>query len=147
MAIPTELSPHTNHKHGKFEVKVHPVGVNKAHDGVELQRHLFLTSALLGGVKTLTPRPLYPPRKVFQYPEHEARVSGYGQNALDWSTRAYLPDRPVVTEGNNIYKVSQEECARFRESVPYVKLYRYNPKHLYPKLNGYGDNGQRSLKL
>ena len=32
-------------------------------------------------------------------------------------------------------------------SVPYVKVYRYNPKHLYPKLNGYGDNGQRSLKL
>ena len=22
-----------------------------------------------------------------------------------------------------------------------------NPKHLYPKLNGYGDNGKRSLKL
>ena len=32
-------------------------------------------------------------------------------------------------------------------SVPYVKIYRYNPKHQYPKLNGYGDNGQRSLKL
>ena len=32
-------------------------------------------------------------------------------------------------------------------SVPYVKLYRYNPKHLYPKLNGYGDNGKKSLKL
>ena len=47
----------------------------------------------------------------------------------------------------NIYRVSQEECARLRESVPYVKVYRYNPKHLYPKLNGYGDNGQRSLKL
>jgi len=46
-----------------------------------------------------------------------------------------------------IYRVSQEECARLRESVPYVKLYRYNPKHLYPKLNVYGDNGQRSLKL
>jgi len=46
-----------------------------------------------------------------------------------------------------IYRVSQEECARIRESVPYVKLHRYNPKHLYPKLNGYGDNGQRSLKL
>ena len=44
-------------------------------------------------------------------------------------------------------RVSQEECARLREGVPYVKLYRYNPKHLYPKLNGYGDNGQRSLKL
>ena len=46
-----------------------------------------------------------------------------------------------------IYRVSQEECARLRESVPYVKVYRYNPKHLCPKLNGYGDNGQRSLKL
>ena len=46
-----------------------------------------------------------------------------------------------------IYWVSQEECARLRESVPYVKVYRYNPKHLYLKLNGYGDNGQRSLKL
>ena len=45
------------------------------------------------------------------------------------------------------YRVSQEECARFRESVPYVKLYWHNPKHLHPKLNGYGDNGQRSLKL
>jgi len=29
----------------------------------------------------------------------------------------------------------------------YVKIHRYNPKHLYPKLNGYRDNGQRSLKL
>ena len=46
-----------------------------------------------------------------------------------------------------IYRVSQEECEILRESIPYVKLYRYNPKHLYPKLNGYGDNAQRSLKL
>jgi len=44
-----------------------------------------------------------------------------------------------------VYRVSQEECARLRESVPYVKLYRYNPKHLCPKLNGYGDNGQRKV--
>ena len=27
----------------------------------------------------------------------------------------------------------------------YVKIYRYNPKHLWPKLNGYGDNGQRKV--
>ena len=45
------------------------------------------------------------------------------------------------------HRVSQEECAILRESVPCVKLYRYNPKHLYPKLNGYGDNGQINLKL
>jgi len=43
--------------------------------------------------------------------------------------------------------MSQEECARLREGVPYVKVYRYNPKHLCPKFNGYGDNGQRSLEL
>jgi hypothetical protein len=30
--------------------------------------------------------------------------------------------------------------------VPYVKVYRYNPKHLCPKLNGYGDNGQRKMR-
>ena len=47
----------------------------------------------------------------------------------------------------SVYGVSQEERAKPREGVPYVKLYRYNPKHLYPKLNGYGDNGQKILKL
>ena len=41
--------------------------------------------------------------------------------------------------------MSQEECARLREGVPYVKVYRYNPKILCPKLNGYGDNGQRKV--
>ena len=44
-----------------------------------------------------------------------------------------------------IYRVSQEERARLREHVPYVKVYRYNPKHLYPKLNGYGDNSQLKM--
>jgi hypothetical protein len=48
---------------------------------------------------------------------------------------------------SRIYRVSQEECVILREGVPYVKIYRYNPKQLCPKLNGYGDNGQRSLKL
>ena len=43
------------------------------------------------------------------------------------------------------YRVSQKERTKLRKSVPYVKLYRYNPKHLYPKLNGYGDNGQRKV--
>jgi len=36
-----------------------------------------------------------------------------------------------------MYRMSQEEWTKLRESVPYVELYRYNPKHLYPKLNGY----------
>jgi hypothetical protein len=42
----------------------------------------------------------------------------------------------------DIYRVSQEEGTKLRDSVPYVKLYRKTPKHLYPKLNGLGDNGQ-----
>jgi len=41
-----------------------------------------------------------------------------------------------------IYRVSQEKRTKLRDGVPYVKLYRYNPKHLCPKLNGYGDNGK-----
>ena len=44
-----------------------------------------------------------------------------------------------------IYRVSQEEGTKLWESVPYVKIYRYYPKHLYPKLNGYGDNDQRKV--
>ena len=40
----------------------------------------------------------------------------------------------------NLYRMSQEERTNLREGLPYVKVYRYNPKHLYPKLNGYGDN-------
>ena len=68
---------------------------------------------------------------------------------------ARTASRCILFDGENnyfdsslvIYRVSQEEWKKLRESVPYVKLYRYNPKHLYPKLNGYGDNGQRSLKL
>jgi len=46
-----------------------------------------------------------------------------------------------------IYRVSHKLRSLLRESVTYVKIYRYNPKHLYPKLNGYRDNGQRSLKV
>jgi hypothetical protein len=52
-----------------------------------------------------------------------------------------------LISGLYIYRVSQEECARLQEGVPYGKVYRYNPKHLCPKLNGFGDKDQRSLKL
>ena len=51
----------------------------------------------------------------------------------------------IIYREDVIYRVSQEERTKLRESVPYVELYRYNPKHLYPKLNGYRDNGQRKV--
>jgi len=44
----------------------------------------------------------------------------------------YAADLP-----HSIYRVSPEERTKLREGVPYVILYRYNPKHLFPKLNGY----------
>src|SRR5215510_7540538 len=55
------------------------------------------------------------------------------------------PTSVPLSIGHALYRVSQEECARLREGVPYVKVYRYNPKHLCPKLNGYGVNGQRKV--
>ena len=61
--------------------------------------------------------------------------------------RYYLKKVSIEGSYGLKYRVSQDEWTKRRESVPYVKLPRYNPKHLYPKLNGYGDNGQRSLKL
>ena len=67
-----------------------------------------------------------------------------------WRKGGWLPaDTPRMNPRppTDINRVSQEERTKLRESVPCVKLYRYNPKHLYTKLNGYGDNGQRSLKL
>ena len=57
-----------------------------------------------------------------------------------FTTIYYLHNTP-----GSVYRVSQEEWTKLRESVPYVKLYRYNPKNLYPKLNGYGDNGHRKV--
>ena len=43
------------------------------------------------------------------------------------------------------YRVSQEEYARLRKGVLCVKVYWYNPKHLCPKLNGYGDKDARKV--
>jgi len=61
-----------------------------------------------------------------------------GQNHIKFA-EFYIPTNALL------YRVSQEECEILRESVPYVKLYRYNPKHLYPKLNGYGDTVRLQL--
>ena len=69
---------------------------------------------------------------------------GWKGKTGDWTGKSVCMQSQYVPE---VYRVSQEEWTKLREGVPYVKLYRYNPKHLYPKLNGYGDNGKRSLKL
>ena len=78
-------------------------------------------------------------------------------SALLWLCKTILPPKISLPWGVDRYqhfhvfsifykyRMSQEEWTKLRESVPYVKLYRYNPKHLYPKLNGYGDNGHRNM--
>ena len=54
-----------------------------------------------------------------------------------------LTDWLCITEVECVYcavrieslcRVSQEERTKLREGVPYVKVYRYNPKHLYPNM-------------
>jgi len=48
-----------------------------------------------------------------------------GKSLLFCRLPAYYRAKALVY----IYRVSEEECARLRESVPYVKVYRYNPEH------------------
>ena len=62
---------------------------------------------------------------------------------IEWITPTPITLLPCTLY--SLYRVSQEECVRLREGVPYVKVYRYNPKHLCPKLNGCGDNCQRKV--
>jgi hypothetical protein len=51
---------------------------------------------------------------------------------------------PLLHSVTYIYRLSQEECARLRENVLWVKIHQYNRKYLYPKLNSYGE---RILKV
>ena len=69
----------------------------------------------------------------------------YGFNDSDLIHYLIFMRQPRCVLYTYKYRVSQEEWTKLQESVPYVELYRYNPKHLYPKLNGYGDNGQRKV--
>jgi len=122
------------------------------------------------------PNGLYPPCTCLKVPRHGKMLTCYFHCVTDWAfsfprnyffyslnkvnrnndaTLGFMQLIPLHTEitkptndqSTQLYRVSQEERTKLREGVPYVKLYRNNPKHIYPKLNGYGDNGQRSLKL
>ena len=77
----------------------------------------------------------------------QVRVSIFSKNlgatSKFWAPEGWHEAGSILR--TKIYRVSQEECARLREGVPYVKVYRYDPKHLCPKLNSYGDNGQRKV--
>jgi len=80
--------------------------------------------------------------KSTNYPLHSPVSSSL---SLPCFTVCHQVSNALYGPGQHVYRVSQEEWSKLRESVPYVELYRYNPKHLYPKLNGYGDNGKRKV--
>ena len=42
----------------------------------------------------------------------------------EWGSSSSLMRMRMVTVHSHLYRVSQEECAKLRESVPYVKVYR-----------------------
>ena len=69
------------------------------------------------------------------------------QNSSNAARRISVPSIYIVMLSipQTVYRVSHKSRSLLRESVPYVKIYRYNPKHLYPKLNSYGDNGHRKV--
>jgi hypothetical protein len=51
----------------------------------------------------------------------------------------------IYTHTHTHIQVSHEFRSLLQEGVPYVKLYQYNPKHLYPKSNGCGGNDHRKV--
>ena len=80
-------------------------------------------------------------RPVLQTPPPAAKSL---RNLMTLQPPDTLSRHTKYTRNINIYT----ECPRrnvpdFGENVPYVKVHRSNPKHLYPKLNGYGDNSER----
>ena len=48
----------------------------------------------------------------------------------DYFRKQQLPDIVWTVYHLAMYRVSRWECARLRQNVPYVKVHRYNPKHL-----------------
>ena len=46
-----------------------------------------------------------------------------------------------------LYRVSRGNMPHFGRMFLTLKYTDLTKKHLYPKLNGYGDNGERSLKV
>lgn len=46
----------------------------------------------------------------------------------------------ILQSAHSVYRENKEECAIFRENVPWVNLHRPDQTYLHQKLNGYGSN-------
>jgi len=110
---------------------------------VEVQLYCSMTAALEGGEwsaarsgRTLPPgKTRYPFYRRLGGPQGR---SGRAENLVPTGIRT----RTVKPVAQSLYiQGVTGGTDQIREGVPYVKLYRKTPKHLYPKLNGLGDNG------
>jgi len=80
---------------------------------------------------------------------HRSLALGYGVKSFDRCGQlnvSVLSNYRPVSHHIYIQGVPGGTC-HTSGGCSYVKVYRYNPKHLCPKLNGYGDNGQRKCGL
>ena len=102
-------------------------------------------SATRHGRSLSTGKTRYPVYRMLGGPQDRSGRGGKSRPDRDW-----IPDRKARSQ--SLYRLSYPAhvyiqsvpggIASLREGFPYVKVYRYNPKHLCPNLNGYGDNGQ-----
>jgi len=132
------------------------LGLQRPHEA-ELFRYFctkFYTSSSFTIIKVTRPDSVHASHASYALTKYLQRWNIFQRSVVTLSFQVHISTTSLVSLKNlrsslrhstYIYRVSQEECARLRESVPYVKLYRYNPKHLYPRLNGYGDNGHRKV--
>ena len=77
--------------------------------------------------------------EVRRFSETKGSYEGVGSHYIFFHTHTHTHTHTYI------YRVCRGESPRIWENVPYVKVHRSNPKHLYPKLNGYGDNGKRKV--
>ena len=88
-------------------------------------RNISIETCRLESFKTYTVRTIVPLSAMISYSAGSKR-NPTSEDVHCWLLAIYI----------HIYRVSHELWSLIRESVPYVKIYRYNPKHLCPKLNG-----------
>lgn len=62
-----------------------------------------------------------------------------------YKVNRYLPRSYVTGSLWRAIQRSGGKRTKPRKKVPWVTLHRCNRKHQYPNLNGYGENGERSL--
>jgi hypothetical protein len=72
----------------------------------------------------------------------------YGKGRTQIYKNASMTYPYMLSKRSPLYvcKVYHDESTILHKNIPWVKLHQYSLKYLYPKLNGYGDNSEVSVK-